>query len=301
MKTIFKIFMVSFLGLIVIGLGSCKKDKDGPDSCLLSTIKVTEVADGETYTENIQLLYDNDDKLQQFTGDDFTAKFFYNSQGKLERIEMYDEGVMESLMEIGWSGNTATISYFWIEDGTLTSSNFKEVYSFNEKNEVTKIESFAKWGGETWIMYSYDNFSWLNGNVTKIEEYYLDWGAKSSVAGLRSHKGLFLRTPVKPDFALEEIFEKSEALDFVKEYTTTFTYDDKFNPFSPHEAFRLLTGWASFMSKNNVLTETELEHYDNTEEVSSYTYEYNTRNFPLKMNMTSGNYTTQWEMTYICD
>lgn len=279
------------ISLLVISLfASCDKDDNGGSSdpkCLISTLNITwkEVCDGETDSDNgiISLTYDSNDRLSKWEWDDGEYLLFtYNSNGKLVKIEEHWDNDVDYL-HFTWEGNKVTRQWYWGDE----PSSSKRIIEFNSNDEIVRVDGYYKYD-EEWVHTRYIIYNWQNGNLVKIEAYYRDDWKKSAEVERKgkNRKGTFTKERLREEEKVTELKLKSTSNDFVLKYTTTFTHDNKHNPFSMHQALGLLElGGDLFHSKNNVVSISEVENYEGEEYTWSETfqYEYNAQNYPSKL------------------
>jgi hypothetical protein len=314
MKTLAKTFILAVLATFCVVIFSCDKNKDDyvKPKCLITSIEMSyeEYYEGETYsgTDMITLSYDNDSKLIKFKWEDDNdeLRFVYGTDGKLSKIEYWENNILDEYGQFTWVDNTVELIWFEKEGGTFVEDDWKTVYHMDDNNEITLVEDYDKEDGN-WVKYWYLQNTWQNGNITKQEAYDTDYWYKNNgvkneklrrISVFKRNKKVETKRSSLPDRGTKE---------FTKYRTTTFTYDTKNNPFSPHPGLNFLEGGeAMFLSKNNILSETRTYHDDNDVRTDNYTYQYNQENFPSSM--TYGReysaddwWTETWVFSYLCD
>ncbi len=290
-------FMLIVISLLAISLfASCDKDENGGTSdpiCLISNLNIVweEVCDGETWSDNeiIQFSYDSDDRLSKMEWDDGEyLLFFYNSSGKIVKIEERWDSDEVDYLHFTWDGNKVTRQWYWGDE----PSSSKMIIEFNSNDEIVRVDSYYKYD-EEWFHAYYGIFNWQNGNLVRIEAYWRDGWMKGAKFERREkfRKGILSKKNLPENNIGNEQKPKSTGNDFVLANTSTFTYDDKHNPFSLHQAIGLWELWSPlFLSKSNVVTWTEVETYNGEEHTWSetYQYEYNAQNHPSKLILEEG-------------
>ena len=288
LKKIDKKSILVVISLLAISLfTSCDKDDDNGESsdpkCLISTLNNIweEVCDEETDSDSaiFSLSYDSNDRLSKWEYDDGEyLLFLYNSDGKLVKIEEHWDNQV-GYLHFSWEGNKVTRQWYW--DDEPTSS--KSIIEFNSNDEIVRVDGYHK-DDEKWVLKWYDIYTWQDRNLVKIENYYSNGWKKSAEVGRKGkyRKGMFFRERLRENENVTELKLKNSSNDFELRYTTTFTHDNKYNPFSLHKAIELLDLGYLFHSKNNVV---EVENYKGEEYRWSETlqYEYNAQNYPSKL------------------
>lgn len=296
--------------LVVISLlamslfASCDKDENSDTSdtkCLISNLNDTwEVAcneDTDSSSRQISFTYDADDRLSKWEWDDGDYILFeYNSNGKLVQIEELWDGQVDYL-HFTWEGHTVTRQrYVGDEPGPS-----KVIIEFNSNDEIVRVDGYYKYDQE-WVLEWYDMYTWQNGNVVKVEAYYIaDW-EKSKVVERREkpRKGIINKNHLFADKTVAGQNIESAGGDFVPELITTYTYDDKHNPFSLHQALGLWDLWSPlFQSKNNVVLWIETGTSEDNEDTWTATlqYEYNAQDYPGKLIIEAGDDECNWVET----
>lgn len=314
MKTLQKPIILFLSTLFIISFSGCSKDKDDSSNpkCLVENIitSYTEEYEGEYYSGSgsLDFTYDSQRRLQKFQwSDDEYGIFIYGTNGKIEKVQEYYNGQTYDYLLFTWEGNKVTRQWYWKDGGSYYPSSTKRIIHFNSSNQVTLIEGFY-YEENVWIKYWYDNYTWQNGNVVKIEEYYLyDYKkAKSTTSPsqkMRPFASRELRKKIEKD--REIAISKNQIAGFYKDYTITFTYDSKKNPFSPHQALFLFEIDWLFLSKNNVVSINEIDHYDGEEwSLGPIIYQYNNEGYPNTFTINEsgqwGSRSQTWNFSYNC-
>lgn len=287
-KTNSILLVISLLTILLIA--SCDKDDNGEPSdpkCLISSLNIAwyEVCDEETWSDNdtINLFYDSNDRLSKWEWfDGEYMLFIYNSNGKIETIEEH-WGDEVYYLQFTWEGNKVTRHGYWGDE----PSSSKIIIEFNNNDEIVRADSYYKYEDE-WVLVRYNLYTWQNGNLVKIENYRRDdWKKSAEIeCRVRTRKGIFSRKDLLDNKNVTKQKLKNTSNDFVLKYTSTFTHDNKHNPFSIHPALALWDfGNQLFHSKNNVTSWTEVETYNGEEHTwtETLTWEYNSYNYPKKL------------------
>ena len=290
------IYPIAIIVLLLTFTISCEKDDAKPETpgCLITAearkwIDVSEDGEEEitgeatsnfTYDGNNRLIridtktrwaYDEEDDEDYYL-------FFYDSDGKIEKIEEYFWDEMEYII-FTWDGNKVTSQGYWEMGGTHEPSSFRYVYEFNSAGELIKEESYRKRDG-TWEMNWYDLYTWEGGNPVKIESYRNQ--KKSTFSGPAAFGFPFIGNTKSRNKETTDHEAQNTVKQFQLSSTTVLTYDNKNNPFSHHQALGLLGGGLPiYISKNNLLK----AQPDDADWVLTLTYEYNEHDYPIIMTM----------------
>ena len=288
MKTNPKNMIVAIVAMMALTIAGCTEKEDTPQDqsprCKITSLEETYTSgeNGQTYTfhDSMTFQYDTNNRLIRFNEEDNDyQQFTYNSSGQLIKIEYFDEGVLEDYGDYTYSGNTVTLLYTYQDDEQGWVADDKEVYELNSSNQIVKIEYFNNDEG-VWIKRGTIENTWQNGNVVVQSVYRSEqWKGEEKSFSKRLKQQRKHRTSATE---IQNInFVKG---DFIKVRTTTYTYDNKNNPFSSQVAFHFLDEDVMFNSKNNVITETDIRHQDNNETITyTYSYSYNEYDFPSSM------------------
>lgn len=289
-------YPIAIVGLLLIFTLGCEKDDTKPDTpgCLITsaTAKWVNVLEGGEETIESEATsnytYDGNNRLIRIDtktswandeeDDEDYFLFFYDSDGRIEKIEEYFRDEMEYII-FTWDGNKVTSQWYWEMGGTHTPSSSRYVYEFNSAGELIKEEGYWKRDG-TWELNWYDLYTWEGGNPVKIESYRNQ--KKSTLSGPQAFLHPFIRSNKsrKKETTDPEIQNTVKQLQLSS--TTILTYDNKNNPFSHHQALGLLGGgFPLYISKNNLLK----AQPDDADWVLTLTYEYNEHDYPVIMTM----------------
>jgi YD repeat-containing protein len=302
-----KILLLVLVSLLLIVIVRCdKKDDFDPDSaiCQLSTMtfNFTYHYFSSVYetNETIGLQYDLNGRIIEWTSirEHATANYFftYNTEGKLEEIQFSFHETPYGNYVFTWQGNIATVDFMRMEGGA-NENDERYVITFNENEEISIVEYYSFYTSEkNWTKMQEYHYTWENGNVSMIEEYYVPYtesndklsnslidDLKSSSKAYKSANSLMF------DNLIPEVKE------LIKSTTISFTYDNKKSPFSSTIPFFIIYQEAHFASKNNIIKLTATSHSDNSVSSINYTYKYNKYNYPTeRLHRASG---TDWSST----
>lgn len=227
---------------------------------------------------------------------DYTEEYEYNADGQLVRVSYsesgessssfytlsYVNGVLASAVEADTYNGTTEIDY---NKYTITSSN----------NRITKIRSTDEDGDYYETTFTYDGSGRINS--TSSVEFY-DGQTYNDCKELITYSG-------------ENVSKEENEAGCDYEDTSTFTnYDTKENPAqlfikalgnSKALAYFLIFGTTG-LSKNNLGKESEMYSYDGGEPSTysaTYTYVYNSKNYPTKITEVDDYGTDVTNITYL--
>lgn len=245
---------------------SCDKDKkDEPippienEVCYLTQMNWVDDEDIVSFEYD-----DNHRLIKIFDNEGFSELIIYNSEGKIEKVTIFDEVEEKLRAHYNWEVKRVTITAdYKTEEGTWENEDYKIIIEFDAEGHAIK-ERELYLNDDTWMEYSYSNLTWANGNLIK-SEYWVDSDKKISainLMGITRFSDFF--SPISKDY--------------IKEGTTTYEYDNKKN------MFQVLSGYYDVnQSKNNILKETYTDADDGETEISENSYEYNDKGYPSKM------------------
>lgn len=169
--------------------------------------------------------------------------YFYDDDSRLIKREFYPQSVdyqLGAYETFAWEGNEVTnhiyVVYYDGDNQKVSEELFKKhVYELNDKRETIKVTEFLNIPGLGLINQSYTNFTWVDGNITEKNTWYI-----SDDGGQFHHRK-----------------------------RVTMEYDDRWNPYSilTHEV--LTRSW-----QNNVINVVEVND-DSDDYITTYTYDYN--------------------------
>ena len=154
--------------------------------------------------------------------------FFYDEQGRIERVEV--------LM-----GNSRDVLYYAWDGGILTINDSLEPYqksivTFDNMNLAVRSDSYYL-SGSTWILSNYLLFHWQNGNLIS-SEFYDKKNIKSRMvtAEDQEKQKFYGGFSLKNGYISEKDVETT--MDgFIKVRENRFTYDPMLNPYYPVPVF----------------------------------------------------------------
>ncbi|WP_421877047.1 hypothetical protein [Marinoscillum sp.] len=246
--------------------------------------------DGDCHIETIVIEWDTDDKS--------TTTFEYDADGNIVKItdleEWVEDGVAQSDTDVvtGEYEDGKLVSAEESEDGQVyetyeiiydgdkivkyieeeTEDGSIDEYRFTyEGDQVVRVENWDNYSGDTqgeFVLYSFDEFTYTNGNIT-------------SIVG-------------------EDVLEENG-----ESYSVDITYDGKKNPLKGNLLWMLWEGdITDYISTNNALTYDEEYTYDGETEQwnTTITYEYNDAELPTKITYSdSEGDTWSYDLGYTCD
>ena len=231
------------------------------------------LSDCDTYTEEAQLVFSYASNMM--TGimmyvdgnlvSDGSDLTFEN--GRLTKVTELDEGDLDEYR------------FTYDGDGRLIKEENWDNYSGPNPGELT--------------LYSYTDFVYSGGNMASSTTYYND-----------IEVGRFEAKKSRMESSRINSFAAARPDAFVVVAESTYTYDDKNNPFSDNYALYFMDLPASFaFSDNNVLSETATYTFGDTPETytMNFVFTYNDEDYPLQLLLELDNETTNVSFTYNCE
>lgn len=261
-------FGILFLLVSMLYISSCKKSDDDPRKCAL--IKhVVELENGIRVTHDF--IY-NENSLLERTNESQTNSsykgydsYIYNADNKLSKANSYSNGTKVEESTYTWEGNKVTIIFSYREDGVWVSSGFKSVFELNEKDQPIHRDYYFK-NNDEWVLFSYETFSWENGNLIRREGFG-EVQQRSSINLSGNKLPVNINKRNTKDGNVEN--------DFNRYFWSVFEYDDKPSIYSEMRSINVFN-----IIQNNVISEVLTWDSDNEEERYTYKYEYNDEGFP---------------------
>lgn len=264
--------LLPFFGALALLLTSCSSDDNNDDANdATSSIKPSKIAYSYANSDSdysLDIKYDGNKLISQTTDDGEVYKFTYTGD-VITKVEYFNaDKQLEYTTEYVYTG------------GKLTSTTEKA------NNEVLK--KAASTYGKTKYTYNAD------GTITAKRFYeYQD--------GTEEEQGSVIKITIK-----DSNYSKAETnFSGNLQYTTTYEYDSKNNPFKNITGFNLLIDWQTDASRNNVTKQTRVTAQvlgktsvsDNTQ-VSTYSYTYDSNNFPTESKFTDNKGTQTQSVKY---
>jgi len=266
-------------------LFSCKDNNESfaPANALK---RLTTTYDSETSSTLVK--YDSQGRISKFEyfGEDLNsregyAKISYNTDGGVKDIVEYDQDGEQIFKEIyNYSANQVTsISYVneesWIEEGKYT------IY-YNLSGLPEKFEEFSM-DYEGWYKTDSCTYNWEGDNLIQKKSYDINVYKKlnQNYSQKRSSKTKLFKSILNKVIGLNY---KGMNRKVSEPYAVTnFEYDNAINPFW---SLSVISVWepVSFIvySKNNATSST-IVYSDSYTSSITYTYEYNSNNYPTKV------------------
>lgn len=251
--------------------------------------------------------------LTSFSGDEFAWSFSYDNKRKLKRATysnndgvyntydmIYTDGKISEIRQYR-NGSEGFIEYLYYNGDNLTMREYYEKnefdswytetiyeYTYDSQGQVKKRDRYYDANdGNGLIFRGYLNFTWQNGNVTKIENH--DNNKKSATI---DHK--YLIDPYKSIYNLKSTNDQI--------YTQYIEYDNKPNATASLGMFFIIN-----FSKNNITKQT-YNYNDGFYYSYSSNYSYNQEGFPEYCTETleiegeiDETYSEEYFYTYQCD
>lgn len=256
---------------------SCEKDNTTiKQSCLLLNCEIIRSWNSGSQIDTLILEFEYDDERQisKFishdihNGFDYAEDyyFFYQDNGKIKRIDVYDEGYLDMSYVFTWNDNTASMAQWWDTGDSLEPDDRIFEWEFNSQNQLIRLNDIMDvTGDEVPELWMYWKYYYDNGNMIKMDEFGYDSLGR----------------------------------------TTTYTYDNNKNPlFEQHLGWFL--DFDLFLSKSNILTEEIFNYYQNqVTTTKNFSYQYNEYGYPIEMisSQISPSFTIDetWKFEYNCD
>lgn len=259
---------VALLFIFSLIFFSCEKDKidkqlivENIDIPLISKVLIG----GDIYME---YSYNDANLVTEERNKFFYAKHTYNDTNQLVRSDFYwdmrsvssNSSVLEAAMnKTEWTNpdNTPLSNYHVLEyndegqlirkSNIIPSVGTKIVEFLYENGRIVRTTSYSNNSISAYSDYEYDD----NGNISKLSHY---WVSSTGVAELST--------------------------------TTEYEYDNMFNPYL---SFKRLTTLGVNTNSNNITKETytierEVDQYTEKVQITEYSYEYNDKGYPVKVN-----------------
>ncbi|MBF4519190.1 hypothetical protein IRZ71_22795 [Flavobacterium sp. ANB] len=246
-----------FFGALALLLTSCSSDDNNDDAT--ASIKPSKIAYSYASSDSdysLDIKYDGNKLISQTTDDGEVYKFTYTGD-VITKVEFFNTNKqLQYTTEYVYTG------------GKLTSLTEKS------NNEVLKkaVSTYSK------TKYTYN----ADGTITAQRFYvYQD--------GTEQEQGSVIKITIK-----DSNYSKAEtSYNSNLQYTTTYEYDSKNNPFKNITGFNLLIDWQTDASRNNVTKQTKVrpESQGKTSadtQVSTYSYIYDSNNFPTEQKSFNG-------------
>jgi hypothetical protein len=295
MKNVSNSFIVMPLSIILAVLTlnltfySCSKDdsetEPTEEKCVLEKREfLYEEYCGDDYYEEshtTNFYYDADDRVTKFEFEDGEYYlFFYDSNGKIERIEEHDNGDYE-YYKFTWEGNKAIVRWYWHNE----TEPYKEIIHFNDENNIVLSEGlFFFEDDDEWAIIEYSDYIWQNGNLIKMEKYIdedFDEWKKTNGQNMNYVSDLFHIK--KGRFSdLTQSPPKNAIANFKLKSTNVYSYSDCKNPIRNLPLLLLYPEDYFYLSNNLVSSETFTFYRYNEEHttIQEFTYECNDDNYP---------------------
>ncbi len=250
----------------VVGFVSCKKDDNtGDDNNGVDTSKKEKLLTQVKMTTPL------------------SAKVIdasYNDALNLDKVKSSSDGSIVSVKKYNYNGSLL-VDCKWYSDEAMTNQIGSNSYTFNASGQLTKMIEID--GADT-ITYT---VSWNSG---KISEYT----AINASAPFTDTRHVFEWTG--DNVTKETLYERDSTGNFVSAGYNIFTLDDKINPYTIKYIPELED--VSFFNKNNIL---KIENFDpsgNPIAITTFTYVYDDKGYPVTGTFDYGYISGQYEFKY---
>ncbi len=226
-------------------------------------------------TSGFDLTYDSQNQVIKITDsiDNSYINCEYNKDGLPIKFKVFFNGVLSNYKVINWFTDSLHVDKFIIVDDEAIE-NCRETYFYNENKHLEKIIRYKKDSLGNWQKRgSKYEFKWENGNMTQIKCFV--------VADFANNDSLLLASETEDDnlFNLDEISDEIIKNGYTLFYVSTYTYDNKNNPYYNTSISQLILPNESNISANNPIA---IEKKYTGGEVINFKlkYEYNESNYP---------------------
>ena len=266
--------------ILVFLFAACTSNSKKADSKLYKK-GATQIA---TIYPNVQSIYElnynNHNQITKITDTDVNIdlKYNYNKKGLIDKTTYYDNGVLFKYKTYKWFTDSLLISGFEITENA-TIENQREICFYNKSNEMIGVEQYEKDSvGEWHKIGSRYEFIWENGNMINIKCFI------PSESIIQDSLIVDFETDKKGFGELDDLSNKINNIRYDLFYESTYTYDDKNNPYNDISISRIIFPNQHNISTNNPIS---IEKKYTGGDVINFTleYEFNENNYPIMTNI----------------
>jgi len=260
--------------LILIALSACSLSQKKAEVISFEKGPTDIITTYPNATDAISVSYNEINQIVKTSSTESSfASYTYGETGLPIKAEFYFDNVLDHYKSIAWLNDSVTIANVFIS-GSDTTENARETYIFNATKEMTQITQYKKDSLGVWQKYgSKYEFEWINGNLMKIKclvpkEYLYD---DSTIMEQQNED--------KSLTELSQIADQTIKEGYTLFYESTYTYDDKNNPYQKTSLAQLILPNKNNISTNNPLTINK--KYSTGEDIKfELSYEYNDKGYP---------------------
>lgn len=280
-----KTLFILCLGLILM-LVSCKKEdnKNNDPALRLKSLTTINNFTMPVYSDSSSAYYHYNDENQLIAitsfGDIDTISISYNGTGRIERLVFVMNDSERDEYHAEWENRQMTL----FND---TDHETKVVFHFNNDDLVEKKESYFLIDNQ-WVIHGYNDYLWENGNLVFFDRY--SSGYYKSDMGRRTVESplSFFSLEMNNDL-MNGIWDKKLGMLPEKIYAAHIVFDDKNNPYYDFPFYKLIIFESESMFSKNNPEQIIMEYFNSSGIVTevdstSYTYQYNNFNFPVRRN-----------------
>ncbi len=254
-------------------VSSCKKDdpKDSGNNPTPAEIKCYVTKTKLDNVNHQQYVYNANNRLERintYAHDGTTigehTKITYDGSGRATRIEDYEDTDMTSYTTVEYNSNNMPTKarIYSYQDSTGTMGEVAQLTNVYNGNQVTRTNIYFVSNGVP-MLFAYQEYTYANGNIVTEKSYFADEFGKGELTS-----------------------------------TTTYTYDNKKNPYMVLN-LPIIYG-VTAMSNNNVTQSSSLSAMTGSTTTENITYQYNGTGYPTSAVSTTSEGTTTTDMEYNC-
>jgi len=294
-----KKLFVAFIALTSFLFISCSKDSSNnqtdypyvPNSSSLLIKKITSIA--EVSKSNYITLFKYDEKKRVDTMEYYTDAntepdayqvFTYNTDGTIQKYEYFEGGVLNEKELYTYTNSQVEGIYSYLESETWFEDE-KAVFFYNSKGLVDSViyydnNSITK--ATTWTEDSYYSYAWDNNNLVSETHYYNN--NEILKVGLKKHSKKFTN-PFEAKKIQSRVSKATSEIGLC--HNTVYEFNDKNNPYWVQSFNSVCSPDGQFVFSKNLPTSsiTTWPEYPDESGNTTYTYEYNTKNYPTKISI----------------
>ena len=251
-----------FIIFILIGFISCSKEKNEDlcsDPTLMREVRMgKDAVQGLTYNSNCQV----NELLEPYQ----YSKFTYNATGRLFKIEVAIS--LNPLSCVALPGGDGGSS----GDPRKAKVTTYYEYEFNGEGIPAKRYMFGLYNN-TFQFLSCETYHYTNDLIDTVKVY-----DQNEI--LNNYKTYSYENE---NIKVEKFYTLQQNNDFRLIYAIEYEFDDKFNPF---RVLAVMAQPGKYTNTNNIIKETHISNPGTTEirYSTNYSYEYNERGYPVKIN-----------------
>lgn len=263
MKKHYSSFCFSLLVLLFVT--SCNKNEIESD-----VLEDNDFIKSEVLGNNIvsRYKYNSEDKIAEVEGLYFYSRYSYDNENRLIKIETAADPLL------------ASSSYHPDRTELMTAKNSTisgyRVFNYDENGRLIEIENYFK-RSDGFVFTSKNSLDYLDGKILKVNLHNNNGEITQFTEYEYDNRG-----NVSSENYYSYLFTESEQPKLIQQ--TSFTYDDKNNPF---RVFAELGNPGLYTNPNNIIATSTIlyeivDGIDSTSE-STISYEYNNMDYPVRV------------------